>query len=527
LSRVNRRRSARRGPSRAIVLVLLILVSCAGRPARFARRAAVLDAGDRAPIAMPRPRPDDDRVDVSDLYLRYAVVGALDPSRVPEAGDVNALDEVPRSSWFSDDPSSAFPGLDEGPPRPPLTALPAPTRSLDDGLAVVDARGARFEIELDPPDRPEMRSASAAIASRLLRAVGYAAADAWAIDLGADDLVAPRAGPTAERLAAWLAPARRAADGRLRVSATRWPVGQDLGSTPASEARLDDPNDRVAHRDRRLLRAFQVVTAWLRLPSAGQRHFRDAYVGEPGRGHVAHLVTGLGGALGASRVIRPGDVVDDEAPTDPLEQLGSLGLWRAPRVPTQLALPALGEIDERAPLGHATPWPPYEPADRALPGDLYWAAKRVAAVGSRAIERAVAAGRMSDPAASERLVAILRARQREVVARYYAAVTPCEPLRLDEGALVLRDEALRLGLKPEERRRYLVERLDGEGRALAPEELVTAEGSLVRVEVPRTDVPDDYLVVRVAVVRDGRAGAPLTVHLRAERGFLEVLGVRH
>jgi hypothetical protein len=45
--------------------------------------------------------------------------------------------------------------------------------------------------------------------------------------------------------------------------------------------------------------------------------------------------------------------------------------------------------------------------------------------------------------------------------------------------------------------------------------------------VPRTDVPDDYLVVRVAVVRDGRAGAPLTVHLRAEKGFLEVLGVRH
>jgi len=82
-----------------------------------------------------------------------------------------------------------------------------------------------------------MQTGAAAVASRLMHALGYRVAEAHI---------------TATE------------DGR-RVLATRWPGGIDLGPTPIRDTRPDDPNDRVPHLERRTLRAMKLVAAWLAL----------------------------------------------------------------------------------------------------------------------------------------------------------------------------------------------------------------------------------------------------------------------
>lgn len=62
--------------------------------------------------------------------------------------------------------------------------------------------------------------------------------------------------------------------------------------------RRDDPNDRVSHEDRRDLRGYAVVSAWINNVDTIEANILDAYVGEPGRGHVVHYQQDVGGSFG-------------------------------------------------------------------------------------------------------------------------------------------------------------------------------------------------------------------------------------
>ena len=118
----------------------------------------------------------------------------------------------------------------------PLKRVAAtPATSHPDAIRMKDARGLDYELLTDLPKRPGMRTAAAAIASRLFHVLGYRAAEVWLIT-------------TAQH---------------KRVAATRWPVGTDLGPTPIRSTRDDDPNDVLPHVERRSLRALKLFTAWL------------------------------------------------------------------------------------------------------------------------------------------------------------------------------------------------------------------------------------------------------------------------
>ncbi|MCE7894052.1 MAG: hypothetical protein DYH12_30865, partial [Sorangiineae bacterium PRO1] len=83
------------------LLFCFALGGCSYQPARFRDRPPVTDARDDRPIAIPRSNAFIEAFYLSDVFLRRPVVDALDAERFPYARDVNALDEVPRSSWFS------------------------------------------------------------------------------------------------------------------------------------------------------------------------------------------------------------------------------------------------------------------------------------------------------------------------------------------------------------------------------------------------------------------------------------------
>lgn len=521
--------------ARAAVLAAVLAGSgCRHRPARFADAPPVVDAGDRAPIPVPETSDVLEAVYLSDVYVRRTLVDALDPTRPPAARDVNAVDEVPRSSWL-DPPHGGQVAFDtaDGPPVPPLRIhRTQPAREPSDlpVLAVRDARGLAYELRFDPPDRPAMRTGAAVAASRLVRLLGYRVPEVTLVSVREGDFAAKPPLRANDALAAALT----AGSGALRAVAVRWPIGIDLGPTSPSASRPDDPNDRVPHPDRRTLRALGIIGAWLAIGRFDGRMLRDAYVGPPGRGHVRHYLAGLDGALGADDVVRarrasPSDEDDDGDDVSPWRRFYTLGLYRPPkRIPTQTEHPALGAIDERVDPADHKLRVPFEPLDRARPDDVYWAAKRIASIGADAIASAVAAAELGDAVASARLVAILRARRQALVAHGFAGVTPLEAPRLEAGALILRDAAAGLGIARVAAARHEATWVDEEGRTVATA-AVTTRGDAVRVAIPQGLLDArDYAIARIVAVRaEGPAPRACEVHVTGSASRPRIVALRH
>lgn len=520
-----------------VPLATLAVAGCAYRPPRYAERPAVREVADDAPIPLPRRRELYEPVYLADIYVRRPLIDALDPERYPDAQDVNALDEVPRSSWFEpravDASEIGVRPRSVGIPVPPLTVLGEPPEAGRGGVAIEDARGVRYELGVDPAPRPGMRTAAAAIASRLVWALGLRTPEVFVTSVSLDDFVtgerAHRDDGSLVDVEAILRGGAPPSGGRFRVSATAWPVGADLGPAPISVTRRDDPNDRVPHRDRRTQRALKVFGAWLKLSGIGPKKTLDAYVGPPGQGHVEHFLVGLDDALGADDVVAPGPPDRDRGST-PLWNLLSFGFARAPaRPPTQRRWLSLGAFDADVdPAGFSAPQP-FEPMDRILPPDGYWAAKRIASLSHEVLEAAVSAGGIDDAAARAFVVATLEARRRKVVGYWYGQVTPLELERVETDGVVVRDRGIADGVVDAKGSTYRVAFLDAEGDEVAPRARWRAPGAVFKVPVPAAAWGVPYLVVRVVAVREGReAPRAFEVHwVRRGEGRGEVVGVRH
>lgn len=508
----------------AAFLALSTLLSCSGSPARFADRDPVTKVDDALPIPVPLAVDLVKPLYYSDVYVRLTLSEALDPGAPKAALDVNALDEVVESSWFA---AGRDPGRDgeyrrDGRPQRPMTIQPGPAPSgTEDVVGVADARGFSYELLRDRPDAPEMRTASAVIASRLMFAIGYRTPEVW-ID--------------------------RDAAGR-RVAATRWPSGTargvmtsglDLGPTLISALRFDDPFDTIPHEDRRSLRALWLAMAWLDNDRVRPGMLRDVYVGPAGLGHVQHQIVWLAESLGVGAFESRADAQDPkQVGGSVLRNLVMLGFAPRPTRDPTVAYPSVGIFS-----GHLDPAsyevrPPFAPFYEIQAPDLYWMSKRIAAIPRRVIADAVAAAELSDPRAADFLEDALAQRQ-QMVARFGAGLTtPCELVSADEwvrarqadGSLHLQIvEVLGPHLPEAERAAsYVVEWLDAEGDELAEEGLSRPRGGTLGVVVPKALLDaSPYVILRLTAIRgERRARRPCEVHLRPGATGVRIAGLRH
>jgi hypothetical protein len=514
---------------------LVALAQCGSRPAHFAERAPVAEAHDDAPSSVPSYASVPEPVYLSEVYLHRPLRQTLDLSPFPESGDVNSMDEVPRSTWFEPRATDVGaiargPGSD-GPPRPPFTLVSTSTTAVENGLVITDSRGLGYEIGIDPVDRPEMRTAAAAIGARLVWALGYHTPPVFIAHVRAADFWGAGGGGGGVDAAAALGAGPPAIGGFYRVSAVRWPMGMNLGQTPEGGTRSDDSNDRIAHPDRRTLRALQVVAAWLQLGGLGPRKTVDAYEGAPERGHVTHYLVGLDEAFGAGDVVHVWDPPPAEGGGSPGIRLLTLGLLRNPAPPpTQLDIPAIGELSGDVDPRRYRPPLPYQPVERQQAPDAYWMAKRIASIPSAGLAVAIDAGKLSDERAQKRLLSALEARRAKVVGYWFSRVTPLEIVLADSAKLVLRDEAVAQGIEVPSTSGYIVEFLAEDGGRVAKTARVHARLDRFEVVLPEEvrEAARRYLVLRITVTRRGRA-APRSfeAHLKLRGGQIDVLGVRH
>jgi hypothetical protein len=467
---------------------------------------------------------------------------------------VNALDEVPDSTWFTNrigdhdltpDQIRAGNVTDDPELHKPWTVRGNKTGGMSFGLMIKDTTGTKYVLKFDvPTESPGLQTATHVIVNRLIWAAGYNVAADQIVQLRPSDLViAPDAvvkdynGRTLHRLERAelerdLANVQHDADGRIRAMASRWIDGTSLGGHPAEGVRPDDPNDRIPHERRRDLRGASAIYAWVDSADVTEGQYVDSWVTDPvdrARHYVMHYFIDFRDALGVmalnSRDRTRGYAYYVDFP-QMLRSLFSLGI--APRPWDGRAAPPLDGVSPMFEAKHFDPgrWRPtsegYLPFVTADRFDKFWAAAIIARFSRAQIHAAVEAGELSDPRAVEYLTDTLVARQHATVAYWFARVNPLDDFAIDDDQLCFDDLALAAGLASPSATHYALATYDRTGASVAHDKLVAAANHTCTA-VPLA--PDGYTIVKITTERAAFAGSTYVHLARSPSNRLRVIGV--
>jgi hypothetical protein len=472
----------------------------------------------------------------SSLFVKE---GAHSPALAP---NVNTVGEVPDSSWFTNRagtrPLSAT-DVARGPdttngPVGRWTVVSGKSEGVRPGFTVHDAAGVTWFVKFDAPGYPEQATGAEVVATKLFWALGYNVAETHVATIRREDLdIAATAtitvsgrtrALTAGDVDRLLAHVDRAADQSYRALASKALEGTPIGEFLYYGTRSDDPNDVVAHEDRRELRAMGVFAAWIDRVDAKAGNTLDTLVTVDGRSVVRHHVMDFGSTLGSAGI----------GPNDPwegyeylyagkplLKKLPGFGFpiepWRRIDYP---ALRGIGRIEG----DHFVPdeWRSRVPNQaylRADAGDRFWAARRLAAMTDDLIAAAVRSGRYSDPQSEDYLTGTLIKRRDAILRAYLPAVNPVSSAALDfDGVLTIENAAVRAGVARAPvvyRSRWFA--FDNGTRAATP--LGSSDGTAPVLRAPGA-VPSQVAFLRVdisALASDHAAWAvPVSAYFRRQ-----------
>ena len=455
-----------------------------------------------------------------------------DPDMQRRAMNVNTIDEVPDSSWFTNRIISGTaltaadvargPDTGDGPAPGRWTLASGKSDGITPGFTIRDSEGDLWFIKFDPPDWREMASGAEAVVTKLFHALGYNVPENYVTRLTRENLVIDdRATITgvdgAERrltntdVDRLLRMAAREPDGSYRVIASKALAGRPVGPFLYEGTRPDDPNDVVPHEHRRELRALRVFAAWTNHVDSKSINSLDTLVQENGRTIVRHHLIDFGSTLGSAS-IKPREFdeghqyIYDPGPT--LKGILSFGFY-IPRFHfiDYRDLPATGYFSAE---GFDPPkWKPRVPNPafrRARPDDTFWGARRVMAFTDEMIRAAARTGRYSDPAAEQHVADTLIARRDAIGRAWLVNVNPVVEPRLDaSGTLSFGNAAVTAGVaKPPASYTvawFTFDNATGTATAIgapvsstgsgtkAPGALPAAQGSFIRVDISAVDPP--------------------------------------
>jgi hypothetical protein len=382
---------------------------------------------------------------------------------------INTLGEVPDSSWFTNrlgtremtlEELVRGPGISNAPATDkPWTVTSGKNQGISPGLVFLDSRGHKYFLKFDPKTNPEMASAADVIGAKFLYDLGYFTPENYIVRFDRSQLVlnekshykdaAGREHPMTD----WdvdniLKKVPRDKDGRYRGMASLNVAGGLLGPHRYYGTRTDDPNDIVPHENRRDQRGLYVFFAWLNHTDAKALNSMDSLVEENGVRYVKHFLLDFGDIMGS----------DSDTPKDPrrghvyafdftpaLEQFASVGLyipsWMRAHYPD---IPEIGNFDSKSfdPEDWHSNFP--NPAfGLRTPGDTYWAAKKLMAMGDEAIRAIVETGQYSDPHAVDWATRCLIERRDKIGRAFFADVLPLDNFQVRNGELVFENLAVK------------------------------------------------------------------------------------
>jgi len=400
------------------------------------------------------------------------------------AYNVNELDEVPDSSWFTNRIGSRPMTLEEirrgpnqgrGPAEGPWTVIQGKTEGITPGFLIRDARGDVYQLKFDPPDYPEMATAAEVIASKLYYAAGYNVKENYLVAFDRHRLVVSQDAGFRDRhgrartmteadLDAILAQVARRADGSYRAVAGKFLDGVAKGAFSFEGVRKDDPNDWIPHEHRRDLRGLRVFASWVNENDFREGNTLDMYVAEGGRHFLRHYLIDFGSSLGSDTVYPNIERIGNEYQLDGGEiakSLFSFGLYRRPwKDSSRVEHPAVGFLESGVfNPGRWKPNYPILPFENMTREDAFWGARLVVAFSDDQIRAAVETGEFSDRDATDFLTRVLIERREKIGKHWLGRVNPLEEFQIQRGnsgepILVFRDLEVVRGHANRERREY-------------------------------------------------------------------------
>lgn len=460
----------------------LLLMLC------LAPTAATSRFFDDDPLAREPETQDASKTAPRDIDLFWDLASNLfgrpgDPATNVKAKNVNTIDEVPDSNWFTNRIGARTLTTDEiarGPlaGEPPAQGKWTITRAKDAGAApgftARDARGELWFVSFDAKGYPEAATGAILVANKIFWALGYWQVENFLVtirpgevSIGDGARITPPSGKrrpmNRNDLEDVFARSHRGADGSFRAIAARALPGKILGGFSYYGTRPDDPNDIVPHEHRRELRALKVFGAWTNLVDMKAGNTLDTVIEDGGRQVVRHYLQDVGSTFGtganAPREWEEGWEYLFEGGTL-WKRLMTLGFYSQPwQTARYEPYPAVGRFEGDAFDPEA--WKPRVPTAaflRARADDNFWAARRVAAFSDEAIRAAARTGAFTDSAAEKYLADVLIKRRDRIAQTYLPAVNPVVNPTLDSrGTLTFANAAVDAGVAKEPGGGYAVE----------------------------------------------------------------------
>lgn len=405
-----------------------------------------------------------------------------------EAVNVNAFDEVPDSAWFENRLGRRHPTRQEllrGACTPAQMLPEAPeagawvidrgkSNGASLGFRVRTAQGGKFMFKNDAPGQPERATAASVIGAAIYHAAGYYTSceqivyfDKSALHLNPGLTVRDNTGVTrpfdGAALDHVLGEANRRGE-RYRMQASGWLPGYLIGPFRYELTRSDDPNDAIAHDDRRELRGGRVLAAWLNHFDAREQNTMDSWIASnPGAGpdsspgYVRHYYIdtsdslgsewswdGVSRRLGRSYILDWGDIAYDFVTLGTQKRA-----WERLSRRPGFELFGYFNADELDPDAWKNEYP--NPAfSRATEHDNAWMARILSRLDPEEIVALVGLGEFSQPAHAAYLAEVLELRLQRILRRYFSRLSPlADPQLSASGELCFTDLARRRGVWPD------------------------------------------------------------------------------
>jgi hypothetical protein len=388
------------------------------------------------------------------------------------AQNLNTIDEVPDSNWFTNrilavpvsaDQAARGPLTGQGPAPGLWTVIRDKRAGFAPGFTMRDTAGETWFVSFDARGNPEAATGAILVANKIFWTLGYWQVENFLTSVQPENIVIDDAATirppsgvrrkmTSSDIEDVLRRAHRSDDGSYRALAARGLPGRTVEGFLYHGTRSDDPNDIVPHEHRRELRALKVFGAWTNLVDMKAGNTLDSVITENGRSVVRHYLQDVGSTFGSGangpREYDEGWEYLFEGHTA-LRRLITLGF----AMPRWQTIPyedyeSIGRFEGDA--FDPAAWKPRVPTAaflRARADDTFWAARRVAAFSDDMIRAVAATGGYSDPAAARHLGDVLIKRRDAIARAYLPAVNPIGDVALDAtGRVTFRNAASDAGV---------------------------------------------------------------------------------
>jgi hypothetical protein len=499
------------------------------------------------PTSQVRARQVDDLYDfIENRWVVPAKQGKPSKHAPVRAGDINTLGEVPNSNWYTNRHWQARMSLAElqrgaGNTTPPATdgawqIIGAKNDGITPGLVIEDSLHHRYVVKFDPPDFPELASAADVISSKFFYALGYNTPENYIVHFHPENLTikdgtmwhdanGKKHALTQVIVGAMLRPQPKDATGAYRALASRFIEGELVGPFNYQGTRTDDPNDIVAHENRRELRGLRVFAAWLNHTDVKQLNTMDSLVNESGHQYLKHYLIDFGSTLGSDANFPKNTWRGHVYPISPdiptAKQIVTLGLytpaWMRAHYPK---LRGAGAFEAKT--FNPESWIPDYPNPAFLmmdDADAFWASKQVVAFTDEEIRAIVETGELTDHRATDWIVECLIQRRDKIAKTWLSRYLPIDGFRIEDRALVFDDLNAVHQLAPATTYEIRWSVYDNDQDTLHP--IPDAVGT----RIPTTKDAPGYLAAVICASGDAACSKAVTVFLRSSESGFTVVGL--